>query len=35
LTVGARADLIRFRFAPGDGALTVTDSFVAGEEVAR
>lgn len=35
LAVGARADLIRFRFAPGDGALTVTDSFVAGEEIAR
>ncbi len=32
LAVGARADLIRFRFAPGDRALAVTDSFVAGEE---
>ena len=30
--VGARADLIRFRFAPGDRALAVTDSFVADEE---
>lgn len=35
LEVGARADLIRFRFAPGDASLTVTDSVVAGEEIAR
>jgi N-acetylglucosamine-6-phosphate deacetylase len=35
LAVGARVDLIAFRFAPGDGALAVTRSFVAGEEIAR
>ncbi|MBL8599874.1 MAG: amidohydrolase family protein [Devosia sp.] len=35
LAVGARADLIRFRFAPGDSALAVTDCFVAGEEIDR
>ena len=35
LEVGARADLIRFRFAPGDASMTVTDSVVAGEEIAR
>ena len=35
LAAGARADLIRFRFAPGDSALDVIDSFVAGEEIAR
>lgn len=35
LAVGARADLIRFRFAPGDRALAVTDMLIAGEEIDR
>lgn len=35
LEAGARADLLRFRFAAGDPVLTVTDTFVAGEEIAR
>jgi N-acetylglucosamine-6-phosphate deacetylase len=34
LEVGARADLIRFQFAPGDPSLQVVQSFVAGEEMA-
>jgi N-acetylglucosamine-6-phosphate deacetylase len=35
LEVGARADLIRFRHAPGAPALEVVQSFVAGREIAR
>jgi N-acetylglucosamine-6-phosphate deacetylase len=35
LEIGARADLIRFRFSPGDPSLEVVQSFVAGVEVER
>jgi N-acetylglucosamine-6-phosphate deacetylase len=35
LEPGARADLVRFRFEPGQPALQMLQSFVAGEEVSR
>jgi N-acetylglucosamine-6-phosphate deacetylase len=35
LEPGARADLVQFRFEPGQPALQMLQSFVAGEEVSR